>query len=95
MLLSVFKHLKSTCATVLKAAYPETQWQGQTGETRYLLPLSDGEWPQTNATEKHKGPQLASPPLILIHFTLETVSLFLQEFQLILQITMSTFKYEW
>lgn len=92
MLLAVFKHLKSTCATV--AAYPTTQWQSQTEETRPLFPLSDGEWPQTNATEKHKGPQLASPPLIPIPFTLETVSLFLQELQLILQITMSTFKYE-
>lgn len=93
MLLAVFKYLKSTCATVLKATYPKTEWQRQTGETRSLFPLSDGEWPQTNATEKHKGPWLASP-VILIHFTLERISLFLQEFQLILQITMSTFKYE-
>lgn len=95
MLLAVFKHLKSTCAIVLKAIYPKTQWQRQTGESRSLFPLSNGEWSQTNATEKLKGPQLASPSLIPIHSTLETISLFLQEFQLILQITMSTFKYEW
>lgn len=75
MLQAVSKYLTSTCPTVLKATYPKTQWQRQTGETRFLFPLSDGEWPQTNATEKHKGPQLSSP-LILIHFTLETISLF-------------------
>lgn len=43
MLLAVFKRLQSTCATVLKATYPKTQWQRQTGETRSLFPLSDGE----------------------------------------------------
>lgn len=63
-------------------------------DRRIQVPLPTGEWSQTNATEKHKGPQLASPSLIPIHSTLETISLFLQEFQLILQITMSTFKYE-
>lgn len=72
MLLTVFKHQKSTCATVLKATYPKTVAEADR-RNHVPLPLSDGERPQTNATEKYKGPQLASPPLILIHFTLETI----------------------